>query len=135
MPNSTDPIALYGALGAVGAITTALQTTAVFASYGDVGAIEQAFDQSRPATQERTDAKSEAGTRLRTTLLLNAPGIAVNGCVIAAWGDVTFVRAHVDWVLILPWIGVLLTFLFLVGATVSLRRRLVAVRDEELNAG
>jgi hypothetical protein len=135
MASPFDPAALYGALAAVAAITTALQTSAVFASYADVGAIEARFDASRPSTQERVDAKNSAKVSLGRAVLLNVPGVAVNGCVIAAWGDATLVRTKADWVLILPWVGVLLTFVFLVCSVLSLRGRLAAVRDEKRNPG
>jgi hypothetical protein len=133
MPNPVDPIALYGALAAVAAITTALQTTAAFASYADVGAIEGKFDASRPSTQERTNAIDDAKASLGRASVLNVPGVVVNGCVIAAWGDVTLVRAQADWVLILPWVGVLLTFLFLFFAVISLHERLTAVHEQTRN--
>jgi hypothetical protein len=129
MTSSLDPVAVYGALAAVAAITAALQTTALFASYADVAAIETKYDSSTASTQPRTAARSSAKSSLKRSTVLNVPGAIVNGCVIAAWGDVTLARATNDWVLTLPWVGVLVTFLFLVGAGLSLRGRLVAVRD------
>jgi hypothetical protein len=125
-----DPIALYGALAAVGAITAALQTSAVFASYADVNSIEDRFDRARPSTQDRADAVTDARSSLTRATLLNLPAVVVNALVLSAWGDVTLARAQRDWVLVLPWAGVLLTFLFLVGAVLYLRHRLKAVRDQ-----
>jgi hypothetical protein len=124
MSESVDPVALYGALAAVAAITAALQTSATFAAYADVGSLESRYASAAPGSQELTDVQADARASLRRAVALNAPAVVVNAFVLASWGDVAFVRLKIDWVFVLPWIGVFGTFASLLVGVGSLFKRL-----------
>ncbi len=115
MGSSVDPVAVFGALATVAAVTAALQASAVFALYPGAEQLEDRHDNADPGSQEMTDVKKDAKLYRARVVILNSPLAVINALVLAAWGDVVFVRMSTDWVFVAPWVGVLVAWLFLVA--------------------
>lgn len=102
--SSLDPLALWSAMAAVAAITSAIQASATFTLSSRVDDLEDRT--TRSGTQERRQLKDDArraGWRLGT---LNAASVALSAGVVAAWGNVTFDRVPQSWIFVVPWITV-----------------------------
>ena len=110
MGTVVDPVAVYGALATVAAVTAALQAAAVFALYPEAGLLEDRHAGATPDTQAMTDVVRDAKLYRRRVMILNSPMAFINALVLAAWGDVVFARMPSDWVYIVPWLGVLLAW-------------------------
>jgi hypothetical protein len=107
---------LYGALATVAAITTALQAAVALVPLNDSADIKRRKDSSASGLPEYERAKSDAGARLRTAVLLNIPAAAVNAAVLASWGGIGIFQAR--WVLWLPWVAVASAAVFLLACAV-----------------
>lgn len=110
MASPPDPVAIYGALATVAAVTAALQASAVFALYPDAGQLEARHDAADPGTQAMTEVTHDAKLYRTRLIILNSPMALINALVLAAWGDVVFARMAVDWVFVAPWVGVLVAW-------------------------
>ena len=107
----TDATAIYAALATVAAIASALQASAALSSTTRVTQLEDAFDASRPNTNERQRAKGDATGSRPSIVVVNLGSALVSGAVVTAWGDVVFARMDRDWVFIVPWSAIAATAL------------------------
>jgi hypothetical protein len=104
---------LYGALATVAAITTALQAAVGLTPLNDFSDLRRKMDDSSRGQPAYDKARSDAVTRLRAGILLNAPAAVVNAAVLLSWVGLGIFQC--GWVLWLPWIAVLAAALFLLG--------------------
>ena len=106
---------VYAALGAVAAITTALQAAVALPPVTDYAEFRRRIRDSGEGTPARTDARKDAGKSALRGLILNIPAAAVNGAVLAAWSTVAWPGAT-PWSYYLPWLAVTAAAGFLVIA-------------------
>ena len=102
---------LYGALATVAAITTAIQAAVALVPLNDSADIKRRKESSTRGAADYARAETDAGTRLRTAVLLNIPAAGVNAAVLVSWAGIGIFCAR--WVLWLPWIAVAVAAVFL----------------------
>ena len=102
---------LYSAVATVAAITTALQAAVGLVPLNDSADIGRRMESSSRGEPARDKARTDAGIRLRTAILLNIPAVTVNAAVLASWLGLGII--HARWVLWLPWAAVVAAAVFL----------------------
>ncbi len=118
MPNTPNVIAdLYGALAAVAAITTALQTPVALQCFTECEAFLKKVKSAKQKRNDTAFVPSERRDLLVRHLILNAPAILVNVLVIGTWGYVGLhyrPTGEAKWLYILPWYALGIAALFLI---------------------
>lgn len=112
---ATTPTDVYAALGAVAAITTALQAAVALPPVTDSVEIRRRIRDSGEGTPGRKNARKDAGKSAIRGVVLNVPAAAVNGAVLAAWSTVAWPGAT-PWSYYAPWLAVTAAAGFLVIA-------------------
>jgi hypothetical protein len=115
----SDLFALYGALAAVAAITTALQAAVALLPLGQYDVVNERRRRSSPGQQAYNDAVVDAKRYHRAGWLLNVGAVGVNAAVLASWGYVVFRPVSGgSWFLRVPFYAVAIaaTYLLVVAA-------------------
>lgn len=108
---SLDPLALWAALAAVAAITSAIQASATFTLSARVDQLEDV--ETTPGSAARRQQKKDASRAGKRLGAMNVVSSLLSAGVVVAWANITFERVPHSWVFIVPWATVC-------GATVSL---------------
>jgi len=117
--SESDIFALYGALAAVAAITTALQAAVALLPLGQYDNLYERRRNSVPDDQAYNDARLDAKRYYRQGWILNIGAVVVNAAVLVAWGYVAL-RPIRDpsWFLQLPFYAVAATAVYLLTVAI-----------------
>jgi hypothetical protein len=117
--SQSDLFALYGALAAVAAITTALQAAVALLPLGQFDAVNERKRRSATGQQAYNDALLDAKRYYRAGWILNLGAVMVNAAVLVSWGYVAMRPVSgPSWFLRLPFYAVTAaaTYLLLVAS-------------------
>lgn len=127
--SESDLFALYGALAAVAAITTALQAAVALLPLGQYDNLHERRRTSVPGDQAYNDARFDAGRYYRQGWILNIGAVVVNAAVLVAWGYVaTRPLRGPSWFLQLPFYAVAAAAVYLLVVAILGISRLRRIR-------
>ena len=127
--SEADLFALYGALAAVAAITTALQAAMALLPLSQYDSVDGRRRHSAPGEQAYNNATRDARGYYRSGWILNVGAVAVNAAVLVSWGYVAWQPVKgPSWFLWLPFCAVAAAAAFLVGVAATGLYRLHGVR-------
>ena len=127
--SEADLFALYGALAAVAAITTALQAAVALLPLSQYDGVDARRRNSAPGQQAYNNATRDARGYYRSGWILNVGAVAVNAAVLVSWGYVAWQPVKgPSWFLWLPFCAVAAAAAFLVGVAATGLYRLHGVR-------
>ena len=127
--SEADLFALYGALAAVAAITTALQAAVALLPLSQYDSVDGRRRKSAPGEQAYNNATRDARGYYRSGWILNVGAVAVNAAVLVSWGYVAWQPVKgPSWFLWLPFCAVAAAAAFLVGVAATGLYRLHGVR-------
>jgi hypothetical protein len=110
----SDVIAIYGALAAVCAITTAIQGALAVIPLPQIGDIENRKRNSGQGLAPYTDAKNDAKQLAKSNAILNTGAVITNAAVLCSWGYVSIVLVGASkWYLWLPFVSIAFTWFFM----------------------
>lgn len=126
----SDIFALYGALAAVAAITTALQAAVALLPLGQYDNVYERKRNSVPDDQAYNDALVDAKRYYRQGWILNIGAVVVNAAVLVSWGYVAMrpVGGH-SWFLQLPFYAVAVAAIYLLAVAILGLFRLRRIRN------
>jgi hypothetical protein len=128
--SESDIFALYGALAAVAAITTALQAAVALVPLGQYDNVYERKRNSIPGDQAYNDARLDAKRYYRQGWILNIGTVIVNAAVLVSWGDVALKPVKgPSWFLQLPFYAVAVAAIYLLTVAILGLFRLRRIRD------
>lgn len=98
---SLDPLALWAALAAVAAITSAIQASATFTLSARVDQLEDV--KTTPGSAGRREQKKAASRTGKRLGAMNLMSFLLSAGVVVSWANITFERVPCSWVFIVPW--------------------------------